>query len=115
MFGGQTQPTPPSADSPPDDAVEAALWAMQFTVPAAEAAAQSPEALDDMRQQFAHIDPDSPLLGDQLNLETLALAEQASACSVCAAKMPDPEGAKSWVRSDTGRWICASCATAGAA
>lgn len=113
MFGGKAQPAPPSEEPPPADAVEAALWAMQFTVPAAEAAAQSPEALDEMRQRFAHIDPDSPLMGDQLNLKTLALAEQASACCVCSARMPDPEEAKTWGRSASGRWVCGSCADAG--
>ena len=58
----------------------AVMAAVTWSLQGAQDAAESPESLAMLRHNCAHLSPDSPLMGDALNLNMLEMAEKASAC-----------------------------------
>ena len=123
LFGGGSPAEPPQQEQPPESELmleptspgnhAAVMAAVTWSLQGAQDAAESPESLAMLRHNCAHLSPDSPLMADALNLNMLEMAEKASACRGCGARMPDPEEATAWVQLPTGGWSCGSCAANG--
>ena len=108
------EPEPELKLEPASSGTHAAVMAaVTWSLQGAQSAAESPESLAMLRRNCAHLSPDSPLMGDALNLNMLEMAEKVSACRGCGARMPDPEEATAWVQLPSGGWACGSCAASG--